>query len=472
MDQNLERKFLAFAVKDPVFSLLAASRGIGPDFFQWRTAGTLFRGIVWFVRSYDAIPKENELAKVLQDNNLPDDLRNSVITLFQEAQMDVVEPTADEWVFDQFTKYHKQNLVEEALRKSVELLADKKVDNATESLKIALAKIDQKFRTEISRSGQLDSFAARIKEEFLDRKINPAKYAGLKLGFPSLDKFMGGLVPSSVSIIMAPPKEFKSALAMNICYNVAKQGKYCYYHANEGTVELFYMRFAAMELGISLGKIKDNLMDAMEESRWLAFITAVEAGQHPILNKIYFDEVPMALSTPGVIGDRIKKLREEGKDIGLVVVDHFGRMTSNDKSQMQDWQRKGQIAQELCGMALQERIPFILLTHVKASSAKDAQDDDKDFDAYDIERSGQPLKDVDYVFSWRIENKDDFDRNGKKGFARLSLVLSRHSETGVATLNIDGKHMRIAELSVGGTVNPPSNSLIANLAQIPPPTVP
>lgn len=454
MDQNLERKFLAYAVKDPIFTLLAASRKIGPDYFELKAAGTLFRAVLWFVRHYEVIPKDNELAKVLQDNNIPDELQRSVLTMFQEVQLEAVEPTPEEWVFDQFIKYHKQNMVLEAIKKSAELLGDKNVDVATNNLKADLAKIEEKFRVDIPRSGQLDSFAERIKDEFLDRKINPAKYAGLKLGFPSLDRFMGGLVPSSVSIIMAPPKEFKSALAMNICINVARQGKYCYYHANEGTVELFYMRFAAAELGISLGKIKDNNMDAMEESRWLAFINAVEAGQHPILNKIYFDEVPMSLSTPSFIASRIKKLREEGKDVGLVVVDHFGRMTSNDQSQMQDWQRKGQIAQELCGMALSERIPFILLTHVKSSSAKDAKDDDKDFDAYDIERSGQPLKDVDYVFSWRIENKDEFDRAGKKGYARLSLVLSRHSETGSATLNIDGKHMRIAEIGIGGTGQP------------------
>jgi hypothetical protein len=126
-------------------------------------------------------------------------------------------------------------------------------------------------------------------------------------------------------------------------------------------------------------------------------------------------------------------------------------MTSNDKTDMQDWMRRGVIAQELCSLALSTRIPFLLLTHVKSSSAKDALEDNKDFDAYSLERSGSPLKDVDYVFSWRIENCEDFDRCGKKGFARLSLVLSRHSETGTATLQIDGKYMQIQEIQIGGT---------------------
>jgi replicative DNA helicase len=453
MDQKLERKFLVHVVKDINIAQLAIQRKIDEGFFQWKTAGKLFGINNWFINQYGTSLTAVELVGLLQQSStLDEDLQKSITVLFNELQFEVPDTDAN-FLMDQFFQYHKQALVEHALRRSVETLADKKIDTAVNVLKSDLANIDQKFQVEESRSGQLDVFAPRIHWEYDDRKINPKKYEGLKLGFSVMDQITGGLVPPSVSIIMAPPKEFKSALAMNICYNAAKRGIYSYYHANEGSVELFYMRFAAMELSIPLSHIKDNRMNPLEEARWLAFITSVEQGQHQILNKIYFDEVPMAISSPAFIANKIKKLKEEGKQVGLVVVDHFGRMTSTDKSQMQDWQRKGVIAQELCALALQERTPFILLTHVKSSSAKDSQEDNKDFDAYDIERSGQPLKDVDYVFSWRIENKETFDRNGKVGWAKLSLMLSRHSETGSTTLDIDGKYMQIREIAVGGSGN-------------------
>jgi replicative DNA helicase len=193
-------------------------------------------------------------------------------------------------------------------------------------------------------------------------------------------------------------------------------------------------------------------MNSLEESRWKQWIQSVKDGKHQILNKIYFDEVPPAVSTPELIAERLKKLKEAGKEVGLVVVDHFGRMTTTSTKVMQDWQLKGHIAEAICSLALQHRIPFLLLTHVKTSSAKEGIDTSKDFDAYDIERSGQPLKDVDYVFSWKIENDTAFDQNGKQGFARLALVLSRHSETGVVTLNIKGKYMQIEEIQLGGTI--------------------
>jgi replicative DNA helicase len=453
MDQSLEKNLLRHIIKDSNKALIAAER-LPNEAFVWSTSRTLYRVLVWSVRTYGTSPNATEVQAILTQQNIQEELASSVLVLWNELAIETPDDSSIEFLIDTMLAYHKRNLTEQALRRSVESLSNNQTDQAIEELKNSLNRIESKFRTEVARSGQLDEFGERIHFEYEDRKAHPEKYEGLKIGYGEIDRLTGGLAPSSVSIIMAPPKEFKSALAMNICYNAAKRGVYSYYMANEGTVELFYMRYAAMELCIPLSHIYSNTMDAVEESRWIQFITSVKEGRHQILNKIYFDEVPAAISTPELIAERLKKLKEDGKKVGLVVVDHFGRMTTSSKEAMQDWQKKGIIAQQICSMALQERIPFILLTHVKAQSAKDALEDNKDFDAYDIERSGQPLKDVDYVFSWRIENREDFDRNGKKGFARLSLMLSRHSETGTATLQINGKYMQIQEIQIGGTSTP------------------
>ena len=378
--------------------------------------------------------------------------------LFTELQSEPID-TDINFLYDSIISYHKQNMLEVAIRRSAEKFSEKKVDEAIAELKYDLTLIDSKFRTEVIRSGQLNEFADEIAFEFTDRKVNPKKYEGLMTGFAGMDEITGGLVKSGVAIIMAPPKGFKSALAMTICYNAAKRGVYSYYHANEGTYKLFYGRFAAMELSIPYKSIKDDKMTPMEESRWKLWIQSVQEGKHQILNKIYFDEVPPAVSTPALIAERLKKLKEMGKEVGLVVVDHFGRMTTTSTKVMQDWQLKGHIAEEICSLALEHRIPFILLTHVKNEAAKEGINNNDDFDAYDIERSGQPLKDVDYVFSWKIENETDFKRNGMQGYARLALMMSRHSETGTVTLNIKGKYMQIQEVQLGGTAAVPSAAI-------------
>ncbi|MGH7974944.1 MAG: DnaB-like helicase C-terminal domain-containing protein [bacterium] len=454
LDQSLERKFLARIVRDADAAFIAIQRKITEEFFEWTAARKLYGIALWYTQNYSTLLSINELNRLLkQSMTLSPDLQQSIAVLFTQLQIEDLD-TDINFLYDQIVSYHKQNMLEGAIRKAAEKFSENKVDQSIAELKYELAKIDIKFRTEVIRSGQLNEFADEIAFEFEDRKLNPKKYEGLMMGFDQMDNITGGLVKSGVALIIAPPKGFKSALAMTICYNAAKRGVYSYYHANEGTYKLFYGRFAAMELSIPYKNIKDDKMTPMEESRWRNWIKSVQEGKHQILKHIYFDEVPPAVSTPELIAERLKKLKEQGKEVGVVVVDHFGRMTTSSKEALQDWQMKGAIAQQICSLALEHRIPFILLSHVKTSSAKEGIDSNKDFDAYDLERSGQPLKDVDYVFSWKIENETDFDRNGKQGYARLALVLSRHSETGTATLNIQGKYMQIQEVKIGSTAAP------------------
>lgn len=456
LNQDLEKQFLAHILKDVNAASVATQRKITEDYFEWTTARKLYAIGLWYTQSYSTLLSITELQALLkQSTTLNSDLQNSIVVLFTELQTEPLD-TDINFLYDQITNYHKQNMLEAAIRRAAETFSDKKVDQSILNLKFDLAKIDNQFRTEIVRSGQLDTFADEIAFEFEDRKLNPKKYEGLMTGFDAMDEITGGLVKSGVALIMAPAKGFKSALAMTICYNAAKRGVYSYYHANEGTYKLFYGRFAAMELSIPYKHIKDDKMTPDEEARWRLWIRSVQEGKHTILRNIYFDEVPPAVSTPEFINEKLKKLKGEGKDIGLVVVDHFGRMTTSTSEVLQDWQMKGVVAQQICSIALEHRVPFIMLTHVKSSSAKEGLENNKDFDPYDLERSGQPLKDVDYVFSWKIENQEEFDKNGKQGFARLALILSRHSETGTATLSIKGKYMQIEEVKLGAPLALPT----------------
>ena len=456
IDQQLEKKFLARIIKDVNAASVAMQRKITEEYFEWATAKKLYSIVLWYGQNYGTLLSTNELQGLLkQSTTLSPDLQQSIFVLFTELQNEPLDIDIN-FLYDQVVAYHKQNMLEAAIRKAAESFSEKKVDQSILDLKFDLARIDNKFRFEVVRSGQLDQFADEIAFEFEDRKQNPKKYEGLMVGFDGIDNITGGLVKSGVAIIMGPPKGFKSALAMAICYNAAKRGVYSYYHANEGTYKLFYGRFAAMELSIPYKHIKDDKMTPDEEVRWRFWIQSVREGKHQILNKIYFDEVPQSISSPEFINDKLNKLREEGKNVGFVVVDHFGRMTTNSNGALQDWQMKGVIAEQLCSIARDHRTPIILLTHVKASSAKEGLETNKDFDPYDLERSGQPLKDVDYVFSWKIENPEEFEKNGNQGFARLALIMSRHCETGTATLSVRGKYMQIEEVKLGAPLPLPT----------------
>lgn len=452
MDQSLERKFLTHILKSVEAASVAQQRGIDEGFFQWKTAGTLYKVASWFSNTYGTLLNSTELVGLFkQSTTISEDLQQSVTVLFNELQLET--PDSDiNFLIDQFFQYHKQTLVEHALRRSVETLADKKVDKSIEELKRSLVTIDNKFRIEQPRSGTLDSDADKLIFEYQDRKINPDKYKGIHLGFSSIDHITGGLKPGTVTLCVGPWKSYKSALALNIAYNVAKEGRFVYYFANEGTRELFHSRMAAKMLGIPLSRITDNRMSPQEESLYLNFLNDLKTGKYPILNNIYFDEVPLSGSTPTFLTGKIKKLKEEeGKNVCFVIIDHFGRMNPSTKDLMQDWQKKGLVAQELCGLALEQRLVLFMLAHPNVASVKEAKEEGKDINPEDLGLSSQPLKDVDYMFSWVLENMEEFKRNGNKGFGRLALKLSRHSMDALSTLNVDGSLMRISEVTIGGS---------------------
>lgn len=453
MDQALERRFLTPILKDINAASIALQRGIDEGFFQWKTAGTLYKVASWYSQNYNAVLSSTELSDMLrQSSTIQEDLQQSIIVLFNELQLEPLDSNIN-FLIDEFFSYHKQNLVEYALRKSVETLADKKLDKAVTTLKNDLAKIDQKFTQEIVRSGTLETDADKIIFEYYDRKANPDKYKGIHLGFNSIDHATGGLKPGTVSLLLGPPKGFKSALALNIAHNVAKSGKFVYYFANEGTRELFHARYAAKTLGIPLSHITDNRMSPVEEQQYLAYYNEVKEGKHPILNNIYFDEIPMTISTPTFLAGKIKKLKEEdGKRVGFIIIDHFGRMTTTDKSVTQKWEKNGVVAQELCGLALEQRLVILALAHPNLGGIKDAKEEGKDIEPEDLGLSSQPIKDIDYMFSWVLENIEEFKRNGSKGFGRLALKLSRHSQEATSTLMVNGQLMRIEEIQIGGTV--------------------
>ena len=205
LDQQLEKQFLARIIRDADAATVALQRKISGEVFQWSTAAKLYSIATWYTQNYGTCLSINELDGLLKKSaTLSPDLQQSITVLFTELQTEALD-TDINFLYDQVLAYHKQNLLENALRRSAEKFSDKKIDESISGLKADLAKIEAKFRQEVIRSGQLDQFSEEIDFEFEDRKVNPKKYEGLKIGFKTMDEITGGLVSSSVSIVMAPP---------------------------------------------------------------------------------------------------------------------------------------------------------------------------------------------------------------------------------------------------------------------------
>lgn len=456
IDQVLEKKLLIHILKNPVNALLAGER-LSHDVFVWSTSATLFRAIVWWSRTYNTSPNTTELASVLAQFNVQAELANSVSVLFSELVLEVPDDSNIEFLCDSLLSYNKRNLVESALRKSVELLSDNKLEASVSVLKNDLNKIENKFRVEVIRSGTLDSDADRMIFEFHDRMAHPEKYKGIQYGYSAIDAVTGGQQKGTLAILAGRYKSGKSTFGLNTVYNIAKpdpsknyEGKQVLVHCNEGNREFFQARFASLHLGIPLSHITKGLMTPEEQNTYITFYNEVKEGKHDWLKNIFFDEVPITASTANRIDQIIKKRQEEtGKEISFVLCDYLGRMTPNEKQQnMAQWQALGVVSDELSGVAIQHKVAILALAHPTLAASKEAQEGN-DINPEDLGLSSAPVKTCDYFFSWVIENFAEFERNGHKGFGRLSLKISRHSLPGSAILHADFSKMQIKEVDIG-----------------------
>src|ERR1700680_3849274 len=143
MDQQLERKINRHILKNPANALLAAEK-LSYQSFRWSTAGTLFRCLVWWVRNYNTSPNATELASVLVQHNINEEIAKSVSVLYSELALETPDDSSIEFLVDQMLSYEKKNLVEQALRTSVELLSNNKPDKAVVDLKTSLVNIEEK----------------------------------------------------------------------------------------------------------------------------------------------------------------------------------------------------------------------------------------------------------------------------------------------------------------------------------------
>ena len=372
IDQQLEKKFLASILKDVNASAGAAQRKITSDYFEWSTAKKFYGIILWYTQNYGTALSVNELDGLLkQSTTLSPDMQQSIMVLFTELQTELLD-TDINFLYDQIIAYHKQNLLEAALRRSAEKFSEKKIDQSIKDLKDDLSKIDNKFRTEVVRSGTLDTDIDRLLWEYEDKRLNPRKYERLKLGFPSIDNSMKGLPNGSLYLIIAPWKGFKSTLLKCIAVNLAKRGLFVYLHSNEDTRETFHARVAATELKIPFANILDKELSLEEETRWKQFLEDSRNNVNPIMNNIHFDEV-LTSSTAQYISNKVQELNKTRK-VDVILIDHFGRMQSNDKRNMPMWEKMSEISQQLALTALDLRLPMLMTAHSNLQGTKDAKD--------------------------------------------------------------------------------------------------
>lgn len=245
---------------------------------------------------------------------------------------------------------------------------------------------------------------------------------GLETGFKILDDMTSGLQQSDLIILAGRPSMGKTALALNIAENVAKDGKIVAVHSIEMSTQQLSIRMLGSDSKINAKSIRTGLL---KDNDWIKL--SESANKLGDLS-IYLDET--SAITPIQIKTKCRKLqRKIGLD--LVIIDYLQLMRVKEASREREI---AEISRSLKGLAKELNVPVLALSQL---NRKVEDRSNKKPQLADLRESGAIEQDADVIiFIYRDEvyhpktkensNKADIiiakQRNGPTGQFKLTFL--------------------------------------------------
>jgi replicative DNA helicase len=254
---------------------------------------------------------------------------------------------------------------------------------------------------------------------------------GIRTGFEVLDLKLNGMRPGEVHILAGRPGMGKTALALQISYNVSQDRE------TAGAVLFLSQEMEAPELGeralaLSGGVPYQNIMSGkMVDEDWPRLTFGVQQLTNaPLL----IDDSP-ALSLRDVRSKALSVKRKHG--LSLVVIDYLQLMKGAGENRTQEI---GAISRGLKGLAKELKTPFLVLSQL---SRKCEERPDKRPWLADLRDSGDIEQDADCVMF--VFRPTEYDASFKPAnLMEIIIAKKRNGRKGTVPLSYEGEFMRVS----------------------------
>ena len=225
---------------------------------------------------------------------------------------------------------------------------------------------------------------------------------GLTTGFDSLNKITQGFHAGDMIIVVARPSVGKTALALNFAYRAANRtDKPVAIFSLEMPAEQLVTRLIGAESSVSLSKITTSNLNGVDRAKVASAISKI--GSLPL----WIDDSPNGKLMDIIAKSR--KLQASCPDLGLIIIDYLGLVSSgNNKNSdsRQEEVRKASLA--LKALARELKVPVIVVSQL--SRSVEQRGENKRPILSDLRDSGSIEQDADVVM---LLYREDYYKDSK-----------------------------------------------------------
>lgn len=265
------------------------------------------------------------------------------------------------------------------------------------------------------------------------------KAGGVKTGFNRIDSIVGGFKPGQMIVLAARPGMGKTALALNVAVNAAR---------DEKTVLIFSMEMTNIDLGNRFLSMSSNIdLQSMGKGDLSPEdMEMLVEGMESLGDK----NIYMADTQNLTILDMKNKCRRLTKEKGLdlIIIDYLQLMNAPIKSDNRE-REISYLSRSVKQMAIEIGVPIILLSQLSREVEKRKKHTPQ---LADLRESGAIEQDADIVMF--IKREDYYEGADDEAFSRGSvnaevmISKNRNGPTGKAELAWIGQYTKFGNLEI------------------------
>lgn len=349
--------------------------------------------IIEFYKVYNTMITIDQVETFVTNICAKQDQATDIMTYFKQA-FDYSSSTNFKFIIDNIKKEFGLYTLRNTLLDSTSSLDVQDLNSTVDKIQKGLNTVtllEDKEIVEGNLSTSLDEFYANY------QKIKSGEISvGLQTGFPSFDKYTGGLKNGELDIVMGGSNEGKSVFLLNVAHHVhTKLNKNVIYFSVELPKDQIIRRYLALSANINIDRFRDGILTKDENDRLIKTMQDFKQRQ----NMFYIVDNPTC--TADSVAAKFEELSLKNK-IDLIIIDYLGIMKPK-KSSGQKWEDLGQIALDTRHIARQYNVPVLTAMQVKQEAIKNSKN--PVYNMTDMANSFMVIHHADTVVSIKLKDQ-------------------------------------------------------------------